>query len=59
VRHALDAAVAHPDDPGAARARAEAAGGEPALAAALVGMAMGVAPGDADAELVRLLADIA
>ena len=29
------------------------------MASALVGMATGVAPGDADAELVRLLADIA
>jgi dephospho-CoA kinase len=59
VRRAVEAALAHPEDPGAAQAAAEAAQGEPGLAGALVGMAMGVAPGDADAELVRLLADIA
>ncbi len=59
VPHALEAAVAHPDDPGAARATAEAAGGEPALAGALVGMAQGVDPADADPALVDLVADIA
>jgi len=56
VRRALDAAVAHPDDPGAARATAEGAGGEPALAGALVGMAQGVDPADADPALVDLVA---
>jgi dephospho-CoA kinase len=55
VRCALEAALAHPEDAGAARAAAEATGGEPGLAGALVGMTMGVAPGDADAALVELV----
>ena len=59
VRWSLEAAAAHPDDPGAAGSAAARRGAEPAFASALVGMARGVAPGDADAELVRLLADIA
>jgi dephospho-CoA kinase len=54
VRRSLEAASLHPDDPGAAREAAEAARGEPALAGGLVGMALGVAPADADPALVSL-----
>jgi dephospho-CoA kinase len=56
IRHALEAALAHSDDAEAARAAAQVAGAEPALAGALVGMAKGVAPADADPALVSLLA---
>jgi hypothetical protein len=55
VHRALEAALAHPGDPRAAGEAASASGAEPALAASLVGMAVGLAPGDADAALVALL----
>jgi dephospho-CoA kinase len=59
VRRAFEAAVAHPADPAAAGAAAGAAGAEPALAAALVGLAKGVAPSEAGGALVSLVARMA
>jgi dephospho-CoA kinase len=56
VRRAFEAAVAHPADPAAAGAAARAAGAVPALAAALVGLANGVARSEAEAALVSLVA---
>lgn len=55
VRRALDAALAHPDDPHAAGATAEACGAEPGFAAALVGTAQGVASLDLDPALLSLV----
>jgi dephospho-CoA kinase len=54
VRHALEAALAHPKDPAAARAQARSAAAEPAFAGALVGMVRGVAAA-ADEELVGIV----
>ena len=53
VRRALDAAVAHPDDPSAAREAAAASGAEPALAGGLVGLVIGAAEDDAEPALVE------
>jgi ADP-ribosylglycohydrolase len=55
VRRALDAALAHPDDPEAAGAAAEARGAEPGLAGALVGAVREAAPADLDPALRGLL----
>jgi dephospho-CoA kinase len=55
VRRALEAALAHRDDPVAAGAAAGRSGAEPGLAAALVGAAHGTAPADEDHDLVRLV----
>jgi hypothetical protein len=55
VRRALEAALSHRDDPIEAGEAAERSGGEPGLAAALVGAGRGTAPAHADPELVRLV----
>ena len=55
VRRALEAALAHPHDPEAAGAAAEARGAEPGFAAALVGATLGVASDDVDPALGGLL----
>lgn len=55
IRRALEAALAHPADPIAAGEAALENGAEPGFAAALVGMAVGLAPGDADPALATLV----
>jgi len=54
VASALGAAVAHPGEPSLARRAAEAAGAEPALAGALVGLVAGAPVEGSDAGLVSL-----
>ena len=53
VKRALDAAVAHPDDPPAARETAAANDAEPALAGGLVGLVVGAGEDDAESALVE------
>jgi dephospho-CoA kinase len=53
VKRALDAAVAHPDDPSAARETAAVNDAEPALAGGLVGLVIGAAEDDAESALVE------
>jgi dephospho-CoA kinase len=55
VRRALEAALAHPDDPEAAGVKAKASGAEPGFAAALVGAAQRGVPGEQDPALRALL----
>lgn len=59
VRQALDAAAAHPENPGAAREQAVASGAEPALAAGLVGLAVGGAAEDEETGLAALVSRLA
>jgi dephospho-CoA kinase len=59
VRRAVEAATAHPGEPRAARAAAEADGAEPALAGALVGLVVGAAAGTSEAGIGSLAASLA
>jgi hypothetical protein len=54
VAAAARAAVDHPRDPAAARRAAAGAGGEPAFAGALVGLAAGADPKECDPGLLGL-----
>jgi hypothetical protein len=55
VRRSRESALAHPDDPVEAGRAAEAHGGEPGFAAALVGAARGLVPPGVDPALRRLV----